>query len=169
MTAQIPCRPTGDIVGDNAHALQNIWLQVRGERIAPRRRDITLPMVGRLAQWLWWADVIDRGTDYIFRMAGDRVIQFYGRSFNGTHLSALTPIAFMQTKRNAFAHCVKHKAPLVLGPHISSYPDKECWEIEMLFLPLSENGTDVTGIMGSLEYWPVGTHQPATTKKAAMP
>lgn len=166
MTAHLPCRPTGDIVGDNALALQNIWLQARGERIAPQRRDITLPMVGRLAQWLWWADVIDLGTDYIFRMAGDRIIQFYGRSFNGMRVSQLSPIAFMQTKRSAFNHCVRHKAPLLLGPHISSYPDKEFWEVEILMLLLSENGSDITGIMGSLEYWPVGTHGPRQATNA---
>lgn len=158
MTAHIPCRPTGDIVGDTARALKSIWQQARGERMAPRRRDITLAMVGRLAQWLWWADVVDQGTDYIFRMAGDRVIQFYGRSFNGMHLSASEALSFLQNRRNAFDHCVQHMTPIVLGPHSSAYPDKEYWEIEVLILPLSENGSDVTGLMGSLEYWPTGTH-----------
>lgn len=162
MTAPVLRRPEDYIVGDHAREMLSIWLAAKGTRPAPRRQDITLAMVRGLSQWLWRADPIREGQDFHFRMAGDRIEQFYGRRFSGLFLSELYPPSappdFVRSVQNSFGQCIKQHLPQLVGPYTSEYPGKEHWEIEVLILPLSENGTDVSSMIGTMECWPRGTH-----------
>ncbi|MGB8603083.1 MAG: PAS domain-containing protein [Rhizomicrobium sp.] len=162
MTAPVLRRPEDCIVGNNAFEMLSIWLAAKGARPAPRRQDITLAMVRGLSQWLWRVDPVRGWQDFHFRMAGDRIEQFYGRRFSGLYLSELYPATsppdFISSVQNSFTQCMKQRAPQLVGPYTSEYPGKEHWEIEVLILPLSENGTDISSMIGTMEYWPLGTH-----------
>ena len=66
------------IVGERCRSLYDIWQNLTDGRVAPKREEITLSHVRRLTPWMWVIDVVDSGTDFRFRLAGDRVVQFLG-------------------------------------------------------------------------------------------
>lgn len=160
MTALISLKTAEAAVGEKARELYALWRVLSDGRIAPHRADIKLRLVRNLTQWLWRVDVIDDGRDYLFRLNGDRIIQFYGHNFSGCLLSQTPQDAFAQMLWQALGTCHTHKRPQLLGPQPSLYAEKDFMEIEAIFLPLSEDGQNISGIIGTMEYWPVGTHSP---------
>src|ERR1700733_655679 len=63
------------------------WKKTAAGRMAPRREEITPALLKSALPWVWMIDVIDRGRDFRFRLAGDRIIQFMGRRYAGLLLS----------------------------------------------------------------------------------
>ena len=145
------------IVGDKSRALHAIWQKLTGDRLAPRREEVTLFLVRNLTPWLWTIDVIDDGADFRFRLTGDRIIQFLGECHAGLSLSELPKSPFTERLRHTLAHCVEHRRPVAVGPVQSGYEGKEHWEMEAVVLPLSEDGETINCLMGAIELWPVGT------------
>ncbi len=145
------------IVGEKPRALHALWEKLAGDRLAPKREEITLSLARNLTPWLWTIDVVDGGADFRFRLAGDRIIQFLGEHHPGTLLSGLPKNPFYERIRHTLAHCVEHKRPVAFGPVRSEYGGKEHWEIEAVALPLSEDGKTVSCVIGAIELWPVGT------------
>ena len=145
--------------GDKARAIYAIWKDLAGERFAPRRQDITLPQVSKLSPWLWLIDVMDGGRDFRFRLAGDRIVQFLGGRHQGMRLSELPLNPFFVRMRHTLVHCVEHKKPIALGPVETGYPGKEHWAMEVVVLPLSDDGETVDCMLGTMELWPLHTKQ----------
>jgi len=146
------------IVGERCQALYDIWHHLANGRVAPRREEITLGHVRKLTPWLWVIDVIDSGTDFRFRLVGDRVVQFLGGHNADVRLSELSKNAFFERMKQTLSHCVEHKLPVAIGPVRSGYEGKEHWEVEYVMLPLSEDGKSVSSLMGIMELWPAGTN-----------
>jgi hypothetical protein len=150
-------KPADALVGDKARAMYALWEKLRGPRLAPKREEITLARVRKLAPWMWIIDVVEDGADFRFRQAGDRVVQFLGAGQSGFLLSKLPPGPFTNLMQHTLSHCVDQKRPVALGPARSIYAGKEHWETETVVLPLSEDGEKVTAVLGTMEYWPLGT------------
>jgi hypothetical protein len=148
------------VVGERNRSLHEIWKLTAGGRFAPRRAEITLPLVRALTPWLWMVDVLDRESDFRIRLAGDGVNQFLGGAFTGQPLSRLPHSVFIDRLRRALRHGVDHKVPVALGPIPSGHTGKEHWEMELIALPLSENDATVNCLMGTIELWPLGTYTP---------
>jgi hypothetical protein len=130
------------------------WKQAASGRFAPKREEITpAPMKSALA-WIWMIDVVEGGRDFRFRIAGDRVIQFLGRRYAGHHLSEFQDEPFFQRMRAILEACVRGKEPVAAGPVRSNLKGKEFLEMEVIALPLSEDGRNVTGICGALDVRP---------------
>lgn len=147
-----------ELVGKSAQTLYYIWQTVAGDRLAPMRDEITLGLVRTLASRLWIIEVVEGGADFRFRLAGDRVIEFYGGHLSGSLLSAKASQPFFHELRRHLLHCVTTGLPFALGPAPAIFPGKEHLEIELLVLPLSDDGESVSGVTGLLEYWQLGTH-----------
>jgi len=145
------------IIGHKSKALYEIWKSLTGGRVAPKREEITLGLVRNLTPWLWTADVIDNGADFRFRMAGDRIAQFYGQPLAGSPISELPNNPFLERVKQVLTYCVKDKRPVALGPIRSRREGKEHWEIEAVVVPLSEDGKTINCLMGTMELWPTGT------------
>ena len=156
MTQQAPLKPVEAIVGDKSRAALAIWRMLKGPRMAPRREDITLRHVRGLSPWLWMTDVVDEGADFRFRLMGDRVVQFFDGGHVGQRLSMLGHDRFFDGMTRMLAHCVAHKAPVAVGPGRPDYLGKDHWEMEAVALPLSDDGENVTSLMGAIELWPLG-------------
>ena len=150
-------KPADALVGDKARAMHALWEKLRGSRLAPKREEITLAKVRTLAPWMWIIDVVEDGADFRFRQAGDRVVQFLGAGRPGFLLSKLSAGPFADLMGRTLNHCVEVKRPVALGPARSIYAGKEHWETETVVLPLSEDGEKVTALLGTMEYWPLGT------------
>jgi hypothetical protein len=127
------------------------WKQVGQGRIGPKREEITPALVKNALPWIWMIDVVDSGSDFRFRLAGDRIIQFMGRRYAGTLLSEFLDQPFFGHMRQILVACVEQKRPLMVGPGRSKMKGRELLELEVLALPLSEDGEQVTTIFGAME------------------
>lgn len=150
------------LVGERNRLLYQIWKEKAADRFAPRRADITLSLVRALTPWLWMNDVMDNGGDFRLRLAGDGVNQFLGGTFTGHLLSEQPSSVFIERMKRVLRHGVDYKVPVALGPIPSGHTGKEHWEMELIALPLSEDGVAVNCLMGTLELWPLGTYTPHT-------
>lgn len=145
-----------DATGERTQALHAIWLRVAGDRKAPRRVDITLRDTGKLTSWVVLFDVLGSSTDFRIRLTGDGLVRFFDANFAGRRLSTLKERPFFHTTFHALAHCAQHCDPVVVGPMVSNFENKEHWSSEFIFLPLSDDGETVTGVIGTMDLWQAG-------------
>lgn len=156
-----------DSVGHKSRAMYQLWHELAQGRIAPKRDELSLGLVRGLASWFWMVEVVDGGTDFRFRLIGDQVARLYGYRLRGMLLSECPAMPFFESARRIFACCVETRAPLAFGPSQSEYPGKEHLEVEVVALPLSDDGVRVNCIAGTLETWQLGTHTAAGVIEAA--
>jgi hypothetical protein len=135
------------------------WMKAAAGRMAPRRDEITPALLKSVLPWVWMIDVVDGGTDFRFRIAGDRVIQFMGRRYAGQLLSEFAGQPFFEVMREILLASLTSKRPLVSGPTRSSLPGKEHLALQVAVLPLSEDGLNVTTIFGAMEITPAGSQK----------
>lgn len=141
------------------------WEKTAAGRMAPRREEITPALLKSALPWVWMIDVIDRGRDFRFRLAGDRIIQFMGRRYAGLLLSEFIDQPFFQQTREILLACIHSKRPVTAGPGRSKLKGKEYLELEVAALPLSEDGENVTTIFGAMEIRPAaGQAKPPASK-----
>ena len=157
MPQQTTLKSVDALIGEKCRTLYTHWEKLRGERMAPRRKEFTLALVGQLSSWMWTADVIDDGADFRFRLIGDHITQFIEKAYTGMLLSELPSNLFFERVRQTITCCVKNMEPVAASSTHSSYENKDHWETEAVMLPLSENGEKVTSVMGILEFWPIGS------------
>jgi hypothetical protein len=142
-------------------AVHDAWLRIAAGRVAPRREEITPALLKSALPWIWMIDAIDGGRDFRFRIAGDRVIQFLGRRYAGELLSQFVDQPFFQRMHAVLVESVRCRRPLAVGPTRSNLPGKEFLEMEIVVLPLSEDGEHVTTIFGAMEIGPAAGHSKA--------
>ncbi len=147
------------LVGERLNAVHDAWRKTAAGRMAPRRGEITPALLKSALPWVWMIEVVDGGRDFRFRIAGDRVVQFMGRPYTGLLLSAFLDQPFFQEMREHLLACVKQKRPLATGPARSKLTGKEHVELEVLALPLSEDGETVTALFGAVDIRPIGGGQ----------
>src|ERR1700743_1982355 len=87
--------------------------------------------------WVWLMDVLDGGTDFRFRMGGDRVVQFFGERLSGNTLKAILPLppALFGHFLDLANRLVETGAPVIGGPSQTSYQPKSYLEIEAVLFP----------------------------------
>lgn len=152
---------TADLsVGEKSRALLAIWQTLAGDRMAPKREEVTLAHTRALTSSLWFIDVVDGGADFRFRLGGEDVVNFLGARYRGALFSQLPENGFFARMRETLSFCVAQKKPVSIGPVPTGYPGKEHWEMEVVALPLSDDGATITCLMGTLQLWPRGTHVP---------
>jgi hypothetical protein len=86
------------------------------------------------------------------------VIQFMGTTLSGRLLSQMTGTPFFDGMQRFFNRCIEEKAPLHAGPLRAIYPGKEHLDMEVIVLPLSDDGTTISALLGAFDTWQAGTH-----------
>lgn len=143
--------PVDRLVSENLIGVYEAWKRLTGERLAPKREEITPALLKSALPSIWMIDVVDGGRDYRFRLAGDRIIQFMGRRYAGHLLSEFDRQPFFDHMRAILKACTEQKRPLMAGPGRSKMAGREFSELEVVVLPLSEDGKNVTTIFGAME------------------
>jgi len=136
--------------------IYNSWRELAAGGLGPRREDITPARLRGTMPWTFVVDVV--GDDFKFRFAGERIIQFMGRRLQGTMLSEHLGTPFFDGMHNFFSRGIQTKAPQAYGPGPVTYPGKEHLEMEVMVLPLSDDGHSVNGLLGTFDTWQLGTH-----------
>jgi hypothetical protein len=144
------------LTSDKLIGIHAIWRELAAGGVGPKREDIT---PARLRGTMPWTFVVDlAGADFKFRFAGERIIQFMGRRLQGTQLSEHLGAPFFDGMHNFFSRAVRMKVPQAYGPGPVTYPGKEHLEMEVMVLPLSDDGHGVHGLLGTFDTWQLGTH-----------
>lgn len=139
------------LVSERLIGVYEAWKRTAAGRFAPKREEITPALLKSALAWIWMIDVIDGGRDFRFRIAGDRIIQFMGRRYAGHLLSEFAGQPFFDHMHGILKACTEQKRPLMAGPGRSKMPGREFQELEVVALPLSEDGANVTTIFGAME------------------
>lgn len=158
MNTAAPFKGPDQLSSARLAAIHRVWKDIAGDREAPTRAEITPARVRALIASTWIMDVIDGGTDFRFRFAGDRIIQFMGRRYAGTLLSNVRGNPFFDGMHALLATCAAQRAPFAVGPMRSAHAGKEHLEFEALALPLADQGGEINALFGGFDTWPLGTH-----------
>ena len=145
------------IISERLRQLYDYWADVKGKRFAPARKEINPVKLRDHLGWIWLMDVIDDGEDFRFRLGGDRIVQFLGERLAGLRLKEVQPKSpvFFGRFFDLAALATKKKKPVLGGPTQTAYEPKAYLEVEAVLLPLSDDGVNVTGLLGSIEIKPL--------------
>jgi len=151
MTVAVSFKSADQLVSERLVGVLDAWKRTAGGRTAPKREEITPSLLRNALPWIWMIDVIDGGKDFRFRIAGERVIEFMGRRHAGELLSDNLDNPFFQRMRGILSECLHRKKPVAVGPIRSNLKGKEFFEMEVVVMPLSEDGQTVTTVFGAMD------------------
>ena len=157
MNLVVSYKSADHLVSEKLVGALDAWKRVAAGRLAPRREEITPALLRSVLPSIWMIDVIDGGKDFRFRFAGDRVIQFMGRRYAGELLSDHIDVPFFQRMKAILSECVSRKAPVAAGPLRSNLRGKDFLEMEVVVMPLSEDGEAVSCLFGAMDVRGLGT------------
>jgi hypothetical protein len=147
------------LTSEKLRAVHALWRDLKGQAIGPKRAEITPARLRGVMPWTFVMEVA--GGDFRFSFAGDRIVQFMGKAHAGLMLSSLLGTPFYDGMSRFLANAVAARVPGHAGPLRSNFPDKEHLEIEVIVLPLSEDGEHVSALVGAFETWQAGRHNSA--------
>ena len=140
--------------------LHGYWDERRGERSFPARADIDPIHIPALLEHLLLVDVLDGPLDLRYRLVGGHIVQYAGHNFQGRtardlvasgnplekdlHAKALDLGELVATRQNPVAAHLRYHA-------VKSDTTKH---IQMLLLPLGEQGSRVNMILAGIRYAP---------------
>lgn len=139
------------------------WRSKAGARTGPRRDEIRPAELKFALPWLWMWDVVDGGADFAFRLGGERIKAFMNIDFGYKRLSQFPRSEFSDEVRHVFTYCVETRAPLIVGPAPMTYELRSYQTVTVIVLPLSEDGVEVTTLLGATEIEATAANRPSAT------
>jgi hypothetical protein len=146
------------VTSDKLFTVYTTWKKLAAGRIGPRRAELTPALLRSTTSWTFTVEVISGGADFRFGFVGDKLMQFLERNCGAATLAGMRGVHFFDKADELFRQCIARKKPLVSGPKPTRYQGKEHLERQVLLLPLSEDGIDVSGLLGAFDTWQLGTH-----------
>lgn len=141
----LPLRPLPDVAGYSS--ILQLWDLKRGDRLMPKRADFTFE------DFLGWHGAIAisvvEGDDLRFTLYGNRYVELLGVDLTNKLLCA-------SMDENLIARTKSYFADLIHGPHIGQVSGgaptegRDFIAFDVLDMPLSENGQDVTQFVHAL-------------------
>ena len=131
--------------------LYQYWLQRRGDRAMPARRDLDPVDIPTLLPHLMLAEVGD-DVDFRYRLAGTAVTRAAGTELTGRSVASAGSDPDFRDRLLACLHRVAATSqPLYSqGPYPRvGKPDAQPWYVASVMLPLSEDGCTVNMILGA--------------------
>ncbi len=150
------------VTSEKLRAVYEIWKTLAADRIGPRRAELTPARLRSAISWIFMVDVIDGGADFRFGFTGDKLMQFLERRCAAPTMAGMRGEHFFDQADDLFRKCIAVRKPLVSGPKQTHYKGREHLERQVLLLPLSEDGVNVTGLLGAFDTWRLGAnpHKP---------
>lgn len=132
--------------------LARYWLDLRASSGLPRRKDIDpLDISPRILPHMWIVDCEDGGARFRFRLAGEAINQTFGYPVRGLSLDEAFPARLRGSVQKRFERVAQEAC----GCHCigTVYVENERNGFgERLILPLSDNGRDVSHLLGVTHY-----------------
>jgi hypothetical protein len=128
------------------------WMQKRGPRPMPRKRDIDpVELPPKLLPNLQIIDVIDGGARFRYRLVGTASVNAFGSDYTGRYPDEMFSDDRLNFIQSLYRAVCTTKTPLfsLNRYHTTKNIDLFAYRI---YMPLSEDGTDVSHILGILRY-----------------
>ncbi|MGF1630801.1 MAG: PAS domain-containing protein [Kiloniellaceae bacterium] len=117
------------------------WHAIRGEAQFPRREALVPEEIVALWPYILMVDVMEGGSDYYFRLFGQRLVGSYGEQTGRTLMTAKVPSLVRNRCKQLFDRCLAHATPTYAYWPESASERRPFVDIEALCLPLSGDGT----------------------------
>ncbi len=128
--------------------LYGYWNEVRGDRVAPRRFDIEPSRITSILPETFILERVSR-EEYLFRLAGTKVCEQFGREFRGSNILDLFDVADQEALERVLEGTCKEGAVGVAALEVEG-PSGRTARLEMLLLPLVHSGVEISRVLGSL-------------------
>ena len=136
--------------------LYNYWNELRGGRLAPRRFEVEPSAISAILPDTFILERVDR-MDYVFRLAGTRICEAFGREFRGRNLLELWPLDDREVVIRVLESVTRDGGVGVIGL-MASAPGGRTAAFEMVLLPLIHTGQAIGRVLGGLT--PLSSLQP---------
>ncbi len=128
------------------------WIEKRGERAMPRRRDIDPTEIPRkILPNLQIIEAIDGGARFRWRLVGTASVDAYGSDYTGAYADAIFSddrLAFIQ---NIYRSVVRLKTPVFTRNRYHTTKNVDVFA-NRIYLPLSDDDAEVDHILGILAF-----------------
>jgi len=128
------------------------WRRLAGERFAPTRSEIAPAQFKSDLAHVFLMDVLDEGSDFRFRLGGERIVEFMGGRHAGRLLSDFVGLPAYEQMHRFFQAAVKRRTAVAAGPVSLNRDGREAVAMEVLAMPLSDDGTGVTDVFGAMDF-----------------
>ncbi len=131
-----------------SQALFSYWNEVRGPRLAPRRFEIE---PSRITAILPETFILERQArrHYVFRLAGTRVCEQFGRDFRNLDMLSLWSADDQEVVGRVLDTAAHDGAVGVVTFDATASPRRQVG-YEMILLPLVHNGSEITRLLGCM-------------------
>lgn len=147
-THQGSCRRDRVMKVKTSQQLYTYWNELRGGRLAPRRFEVEPSSIAAILPDTFILERADR-LDYVFRLAGTRICEAFGREFRGRNLLDLWSTADREVVIRVLESVARDGGVGVIGL-MASEPGGRTAAYEMLLLPLIHTGQSIGRVLGSL-------------------
>jgi len=131
----------------NTQKLLNYWDGLRQGRTVPSRQDVQPQHIKRLLPNIFMLERFDED-HLVFRLAGTRLCERYGREFRAHNFLSLWRGADRFRMRDFLHQAMKKPTPGLIKCRAESL-DRIAIDVEMLILPMADPQGAITRIMGS--------------------
>lgn len=136
-----------DISGNSIEPAFTYWNDVRGDRIAPARRDLKLDeLPPKLIPAIAIIEFVDDPIDYFYRFFGTSLVQVSGMELTGKRYFADKVKGYGFVNEELLPEMIKRREPLFHSIRWQSIRGI-IYETTAIRLPLSDDGETVTGAM----------------------
>lgn len=124
------------------------YLEVRGDRHMPSRRDIDPMRLGPVLPIIWISDYEPAAGTFRYRLAGEKVNELWGQPVAGRLLSDFSPPERFEATNESFLKVMREGAALMARGAVFRCSGRIGLG-ERLILPLSSDGVAADGLIGA--------------------
>jgi len=127
------------------------WVNIRGARSMPARRDLVLRDIRRLLPHVQLVDVADGGTRFQHRLVGTKLVEMFGEEYTKKYLDELLTGVRYELMASLYTDVSRFKRPIFLR---NLYRVPRGIEIitNRIYLPLSNDSETVTMILCAITF-----------------
>lgn len=138
-----------DIAGNNIEPALTYWNDLRGDRLAPARRDVKLDeLPPKLIPAIAIIEFVDDPIDYLYRFFGSSLVQVSGMELTGKRYFADKIKGYGFVNEKLLPEIIQRKEPLFHSVEWQSVRGI-IYKTTSLRLPLSDDNETVSGVMSA--------------------
>lgn len=137
-----------EIKTERLRMLLEHYLEVRGDRRMPSRRDIEPLKLGPVLPIIWISEYEAAAGTFRYRLAGEKVNELWGQPAAGRLLSEISPLERFNATNETFLKVLSDEAALFASGAVFRCSGRIGLG-ERLILPLSSDGTTADGLIGA--------------------
>jgi len=124
------------------------YLEVRGDRRMPSRRDIEPLRLGPVLPFIWVSDYEAAAGTFRYRLAGEQEKELWGQPVSGRLLSEFSPPERFSATNETFLKVLREEAALIAHGAVFRCSGRIGLG-ERLILPLASDGVIADGLIGA--------------------